>query len=132
MIYYVYMVSVAKWLRHWTVTPVFAGSNPVVHPFPGWVVAKKLCTTTTKASLCKTKLCFAFVIFFTQMCEKYNKASCRLVNKKILFFYRLVQQRQSCCHLSFSYIFLFQQKVPKTFPNFASKVNFPLLIFQQS
>ena len=26
------MVSVAKWLRHWTVTPVFAGSNPVVHP----------------------------------------------------------------------------------------------------
>jgi hypothetical protein len=32
VIYYVYMVSVAKWLRHWTVTLVFAGSNPVVHP----------------------------------------------------------------------------------------------------
>ncbi len=26
------MVGVAKWLRHWTVTPVFAGSNPVAHP----------------------------------------------------------------------------------------------------
>jgi hypothetical protein len=37
----------------------------------------------------------AFVIFFTQMCEKYNKASCRLVNKKTMFFYRLVNKNNA-------------------------------------
>ena len=32
-----------------------------------------------------TRVQRAFVVFFTHLCEKYNKASCRLVNKKLRF-----------------------------------------------